>query len=166
MYGQNRESSMDGLRAKLLRNIVGEDEKLTSKSKINLARLPPCQSAWKPHLQRLNHRVALYKRIHPGKIKTLRWWVRVDKDWRWSVVIGVVMWCSVTKLTDWSSGIWWSWRGRRRGGGEKRWWTGLTLTISVKMMVKMIYTYRMKPMRGWGAAAKKRSLWLAIYPNQ
>ena len=53
MYGQNRESSMDGLRAKLLRKIVGEDEKLTSKCKID---------EMKPHLQRLNHRVALYKR--------------------------------------------------------------------------------------------------------
>ncbi|KAK2169923.1 hypothetical protein NP493_1171g00046 [Ridgeia piscesae] len=54
-YGQDRESSMDGLRVKVLRKIVGEDEKLTSKSKIDLARLPPCHSA-------LNHRVALYKR--------------------------------------------------------------------------------------------------------
>ena len=40
MYGQNRESSMDGLRAKLLRKIVVEDEKLTSKSKMNLVRFP------------------------------------------------------------------------------------------------------------------------------
>ena len=57
MYGQNRESSMDGLLAKLLRKIVGEDEKLTSKSKVNLARLPPCHSALKPHFQRVNHRI-------------------------------------------------------------------------------------------------------------
>ena len=42
--------------------IVGEDEKLASKSKIDLVRLPPFQSALKPHLQPLNHRVALYKR--------------------------------------------------------------------------------------------------------
>ena len=40
-YGQNRESSMSGLRAKHLCTIVTEDEKLTSKSKIDLARLPP-----------------------------------------------------------------------------------------------------------------------------
>ena len=37
IYEQNRESSMDGLRAKLLRKVVGEDEKLTSKFKIDLA---------------------------------------------------------------------------------------------------------------------------------
>ena len=61
MYGQNREISMDGLRAKLLRKIVVEDEKLASKSKIDQVRLPPCHSALKPHLQQLNHHVALYK---------------------------------------------------------------------------------------------------------
>ena len=62
VYGQNRESSMDGLRTKPLRKIVGEDEKLTSKPKADLARLPPCHPALKPHIQRVNHRVALYKR--------------------------------------------------------------------------------------------------------
>ena len=48
--------------AKLLRKIVGEDEKLISKPKVDLAHLPPCHSALKPHLQRVNHRVVLYKR--------------------------------------------------------------------------------------------------------
>ena len=56
--GQNRESSMDGLRAKLLRKIMVEDEKLPSKPNEDLARLPPCQSALKPHLQQVNHRTA------------------------------------------------------------------------------------------------------------
>ena len=32
------------------------------KSKVDLARLPPCHPALKLHLQRVNHRVALYKR--------------------------------------------------------------------------------------------------------
>jgi len=45
-----------------MHKIMGEDEKLTSKSKIDLARLPPCHSVLKPHIQRVNHRVALYKR--------------------------------------------------------------------------------------------------------
>ena len=52
---------MDGLRAKFLRKIVGEDKKLTSKSKVDLARLPPCHSTLKPHLQRVNYRVTLCK---------------------------------------------------------------------------------------------------------
>ena len=64
IYGQNRESSMEGLRAKLLRKIVVEDEKLTSKSKIDLVRFPPCHSVLKSHLQRLNHHVALLPSWH------------------------------------------------------------------------------------------------------
>lgn len=62
MYGQSRESSVDVVRAKLLRKMVGEDEKLTSKSRVDLARLPPCHFALKPHIQRVNFRTALYKR--------------------------------------------------------------------------------------------------------
>ena len=54
--------SMDVFSAKLIRMIVGEDEKLTSKTKVDVARLPPCHPAFKPHLLRVNHRVALYKR--------------------------------------------------------------------------------------------------------
>ena len=42
--------------------MVGENEKLTSKSKVDLARLPPCQSALKQHVNRVNHRICLYKR--------------------------------------------------------------------------------------------------------
>ena len=70
--GQNRESSMDGLRAKQLRKIVVQNEKLTSKSKIDLARLPPCHSALKSHLQGWNHRVALYKRADESMLEKLK----------------------------------------------------------------------------------------------
>ena len=42
--------------------MVGEDEKLTSKTRVDLVRLPPCHSALKPHVLRVNHRVALYTR--------------------------------------------------------------------------------------------------------
>ena len=46
----------------LLCKIVGEDKKLTSKSKVDLACLTPCNSALRPHIQRVNRRVCLYKR--------------------------------------------------------------------------------------------------------
>ncbi|KAK2164989.1 hypothetical protein NP493_1387g00044 [Ridgeia piscesae] len=75
---------MDDLRAKLLRKIVGEDEKFTSKSKIDLVRLPPCHSALKPHLQRLNHCVALYKHSdesileQPNPYDDGQGWVRTE----------------------------------------------------------------------------------------
>ena len=62
VYGQNRESSMDGFRTKPLRKIVGEDQKLTSKPKVDLARLLPCHLALKPNIQRVNQRVALFNR--------------------------------------------------------------------------------------------------------
>ncbi|KAG8011135.1 hypothetical protein GBF38_005801 [Nibea albiflora] len=43
----------------------GKDKKLTCRStlsKVDLPHLPPCHSALKPHVQCVNHRVALYKR--------------------------------------------------------------------------------------------------------
>ena len=48
--------------------MVGENYELTSKSKLDLARLPPCQSALIPHIKRVNHRVALYKRADQPNI--------------------------------------------------------------------------------------------------
>jgi hypothetical protein len=86
MYGQSRESSVDVVRAKLLHKMVGEDEKLTSKSKVDLARLPPCHSALKPHIQRANHRVALYKRADEPILEKLKpydegqGWMRTDEE--------------------------------------------------------------------------------------
>ena len=58
MYGQSRQSSVNVVRTKLLHKMFGEDQKLTSRSKVHPARLPLYQSALKPHTQRLNHRAA------------------------------------------------------------------------------------------------------------
>ncbi|XP_046336920.2 uncharacterized protein LOC124118725 [Haliotis rufescens] len=85
MYGQCRESSVNAVRVKLLCKMVGEDKKLTSKSKVDLARLPPCQSALEPHIQRVNHRVALYKRADqpfvekPKPYEEQQGWMRTDQ---------------------------------------------------------------------------------------
>lgn len=46
----------------MLKKMVGENEKLTVKSKVDLSRLPPCRDSLIPHLQRVNHRLANYKR--------------------------------------------------------------------------------------------------------
>ena len=88
MYGQSRETSVDGARVKLLRirKMVGDDEKLTSKSKVDLGRLPPCYSALKPYVQRVNHGVALYKRAHQAIVEKPRpyeedqGWLRNDSN--------------------------------------------------------------------------------------
>lgn len=42
--------------------MVGEDQTLSLKSKVDMVRLPPCQDSLIPHIQRVNHRVACYKR--------------------------------------------------------------------------------------------------------
>ena len=54
MYKRSHESSVDVVRAKLLRKMVGKGNKLTSESKVNLAGLSPCYSALKPHIHRVN----------------------------------------------------------------------------------------------------------------
>ena len=42
--------------------MVGEDEQLTVKCKIDLSRLPPCRDNLVPHIWRVNYRLATYKR--------------------------------------------------------------------------------------------------------
>lgn len=85
VYGDSRESSVNVVRVKQLRKMVGEDKKLTSKSKVDLGRLPPCQSALEPHIQRVNHRVALYKRADQPLVEKPRpydeqqGWVMTDQ---------------------------------------------------------------------------------------
>ena len=93
MYGQCRESSVNAIRLKMLRKMVGEDERLTSKSKIDLGRLPPCYSALKPHIQRPNHRVALYKRAAQAIIEKPK---PFEQDQGWTITDDGILepnWC-------------------------------------------------------------------------
>ncbi len=62
IYGQSREKSINTVRSIMLKQMVGEDEQLTNKSKVDLSRLPPCQDNLVPHIFRVNHRLAHYKR--------------------------------------------------------------------------------------------------------
>ena len=64
MYGHARETSVNSVRTKMLRKMVGEDKKLTAKSKVDLSRIPPCSDSLLPHIQRVNYRVACYKRAN------------------------------------------------------------------------------------------------------
>ena len=64
MYGQAREKSIDTVRSIMLKKMVGEDEKLTTKSKVDFSRLPPCRDNLLPHIFRVNHRLAIYKRAN------------------------------------------------------------------------------------------------------
>ena len=74
-----------------LKKMVGEDESLTSKSKVDLSKLPPCRSSLHPHIQRVNFRVAQWKRSHipiyemPDPLE--HGWVKNDEQLepKWSV---------------------------------------------------------------------------------
>ena len=48
----------------MLKKMVGENEVLTSKPKVDLSRLPPCRDSLVPHIGRVNYRLANYKRAH------------------------------------------------------------------------------------------------------
>ncbi len=62
MYGYAREKSINAVRSIMLKKMVGEDDELTMKSKVDLSRLPPCRDNLIPHIDRVNHRVANFKR--------------------------------------------------------------------------------------------------------
>ena len=83
MYGQTRESSVNAVRVKMLKKMVGEDETISRKSKIDLARIPPCQDSLIPHCQRVNHRVACHKRANQPIIEKPK---PYDMDQGWEKV--------------------------------------------------------------------------------
>ena len=62
MYSYSIQISIDAVRGNMLRKMVGEEEQLTTKSKIDLSQLPPCRDNLIPHIRRVNHRLAIYKR--------------------------------------------------------------------------------------------------------
>ena len=64
MYGYAKDTSINLVRAKMLKKMVGEDNDLTKESKIDLSKLPPCHNSLIPHINRVNHRVASYKRAN------------------------------------------------------------------------------------------------------
>ena len=55
---------MNLVRFKMLQKMVGEDEKLTYKSKVDLARLPPYRNSLIQHIHRANHRLTGHRRAN------------------------------------------------------------------------------------------------------
>ena len=87
------------------------------KSKIDQARLPHSHSVFKPHLQRLNHCVALYKLADESILEKSKpyddgqgWIMTEDR------VLEPVWSCgaALPKLIGWSLGHWWSRRRKTR----------------------------------------------------
>ena len=46
----------------MIRKMVGENETLTTKSRVDLSRLPPSRDNLIPHIGRVNYRLGIYKR--------------------------------------------------------------------------------------------------------
>ena len=83
MYGSTRICTVNELRASMLRKMVGDDDRLSKKSRLELSRLPPCRDALWPHVKRVNYRIALYKRagmaiVEKPKPYEEQGWVRID----------------------------------------------------------------------------------------
>ena len=85
MYGQARDTSVNVVRSKVLKKMVGEDSTLNAKSRVDMVRLPPCQDSLIPHIQRVNHRVACYRRAaqpmfdRPKPYEEGQGWQRTDE---------------------------------------------------------------------------------------
>ena len=64
MNGYQREAKLNEVRLLMLKKMVGDKEKLPEKSKVNLCMLPLCKNAHRPHVDRVNFRVSIFKRSH------------------------------------------------------------------------------------------------------
>ena len=64
MYGHAREKSVNAVRSIMLKKMVGENEELTTKSTMDLSRLPPCRDSLVPHIGRVNYHLSNYKKAH------------------------------------------------------------------------------------------------------
>ena len=60
-YGYPRLSSVDLIRATMIKKMVGDGAAITHYKKINLSMLPPCRRSLLPHIKRVNYRVAQWK---------------------------------------------------------------------------------------------------------
>ena len=49
--------------------MVGADNNLSASSKVDLSKLPQCLSSLEPHMQRVNYRLAQWKRSHENIVE-------------------------------------------------------------------------------------------------
>ena len=64
IYGYSKETSVNVVLSEILKKMIGEDNDLTKESKVDLSHLPLCQDSLLPHIYRVNHWVAAYKRAN------------------------------------------------------------------------------------------------------
>ena len=69
----------------MLKKMVGENEELSMRSKVDLSRLPPCRDNLVPHIDRVNYRIANYKRAHqaifwrPNPYESRQGWEKTEE---------------------------------------------------------------------------------------
>ena len=57
-----KKTSANAMRMIMLKQMIGDDEALHLKSRVDLTRLPPCKDSLIPHIYRVNYRISLYKK--------------------------------------------------------------------------------------------------------
>ena len=76
---------MNSVRSIMLKTMVGENEELSMRSKVDLSRLPPCRDNLVPHIERVNYRIANYKRAnqaivwHPNPYESRQGWEKTKE---------------------------------------------------------------------------------------
>ena len=106
MYGYQREKNLNEVRTMMLTKMVGNDKTINPKFRVNLSLLPPCVDAHHPHVDCVNHRVALFKRsnipIYDAQKKHTK-----DKDGKNTVISlnqfgHMDLFCHPLSLTSWT----------------------------------------------------------------
>ena len=69
MYGETRITSLNLLRSKMLKKMVGKYQSLNLKSAVDLSKLPPCFDYVLSHIHRTNYRLAMYKRADQPSVE-------------------------------------------------------------------------------------------------
>ena len=126
MYGQARVKSVNAVRSIMLKQMVGEDEELTPKTKVDLSRLPPYRDSLVPHIYRVNHRLAHYKRADKATFFSPKPYdplARLEEDWGGHPWASVVMWPYSSPFPHWlgREDCWGSGGGGRRRGRNWLW---------------------------------------------
>ena len=76
---------MNSVRSIMLKTMVGENEELSMRSKVDLSRLPSCRDNLVPHIERVNYRIANYKRAHqaivwrPNPYESRQGWEKTEE---------------------------------------------------------------------------------------
>ena len=83
---QLKEKYINAVHGKLLRHMVGDNEVLTMRSKVDLSKLPPCKDNLVPHIHRVNHRIAHFKQADQTQFlapQANRSGTRMVEDQKW-----------------------------------------------------------------------------------